>query len=349
MKKVIRNIVSPIILLMAVIGTLLGCSAGGNDVKKPQNADVDVIEGGTTTHTDTQAPKVINSDNLVGFKNNFFLFDENGSEFDASYCFEVKDSESGQKLLTCEKNGQTFDCEIDSAVMSGIQKIIKEYSLANYNGTDKFTAGLPPEYDLSEFYALYDTGETIRFSDNNNPDSEVSKAFLKYFTQVFADCGINDFLPPSETSEVVRFDFTFTDKNMCYIYGESEVPVEELNMTPEELSEKGLKEGDIIIQFRKEPWDRSSHEASEILYADPTSAFYEGLSDLLKELNLNGYVADTYSPSGFSYEDTPEYYEFYVEFAYGNNISGFSEDPETVEAFRPIAQKIMEYLDTYFE
>ena len=316
-------------------------------MKKPENTEN--IDGGTTTRIDSNAPKVINSDNLVAFKTNFFLYGEYGSEFDASYTFEIKDDEAGRKVLTCETGGQTFSCEVDSSVMSGLQEIIKKYDLARSNGIEKFTAGLPPEYDYSEFYALYDSDETIRFSGNNAPESETSRAFVDYFARVFAEQGINDLLPPKETQEVVRFDFTVTDKDMCYIYGEIEIPTAELNLTLEEIATNGLEGVDVVTKIRKEPWDRSSNDLCDTFYADATSDYYEGLSELLKEIDINQYIGDQSSPGGFSYENTPEFYEFYIEYAYGNRISGFSEDSEAVEAFRPVANKIMEYLDTYFK
>lgn len=307
------------------------------------------IEGGNTTRIDSNAPKEINSDNLVALKTNFFLYSELGSEFDASYEFEIKNYENGKAQLDCTTGGKTINCEIDSSVLSDVNSIIKKYDLVKSNGIDKLTAGLPPEFDYSGFYAEYDSGETLSFSDNNNPRSEYNSELLKLFARAFADNGINDLLPPKETEEVVRFDFSMTDKDMCYIYGEILVPIDELNRDLEDIATNDIDEDNCITQIRKEPWDRSNKDGYEILYADPTPDYYEGLGELFKEIDWKPYTEQTYASSGFSYQTTPEYYEFYIEFAYGNKISGFSDDPETVEAFRPVAAKIMAYLDSFFK
>lgn len=63
----------------------------------------------------------------------------------------------------------------------------------------------------------------------------------------------------------------------------------------------------------------------------------------------NGYSV----PGGFDYAGTPQYYEFYIEYASGKCMNGFSDDPEECAIFKPIAEKFgafyEEYLDKFGE
>lgn len=327
--KIGFRIVNVQAMLFMLCLVLTGCSNtqvsdGGNDVTN----DIP-MDGGTTVTTDYDAPKTINSDRLMGFSINFFRYGEYGRESDSNYSFKIETDDEG-KMTLCGSGykANNLVIDVDSSVADGVQNIIKKYDLAQYNGIHRKTAGLAPEFDTSEFYALYDSGETINFSDNNNPYSEWTKELLDYFTEVFHQQGKDDFMPPEAATKVARFELEYTDGDIVHIFGEI----------------SGSDEG--TNQIQAVMLDRKGQIEDETVCADSSDKYYKYLQKLVKETEIEKFANKEQLPSDFDY-DTEKYYSFYIEFVYGNSLCGFSDKPEEVEKFLPVADKFCSFCEDY--
>ena len=83
------------------------------------------------------------------------------------------------------------------------------------------------------------------------------------------------------------------------------------------------------------------------MYRVLTPEYYEGLAEILNRERIIDFVNDEQFPSGFDYEKTPAYYNFYVEYAAGNNFFGFSDDAEKNREFARVAKAVAQYADEY--
>lgn len=341
-----------ILLTMIMLVMLSGCNAAGEapepdggNMKKSDEKEVRC--GGTVNNTDYNAPKEIKSDKLTAFSVNFFRYGEFGREGDANYFFKIDKDDAGRLMLYASWDENTDKCcEVDESVLDGVQKIIKKYDLAQANGVDKKTYGLASEFDTSTFYALYDSGETIKFSENNNPDSEWTGELLDYLAPIFAEHGINDFMPPADTQEMTRFELKFTDGDVYYEFGEIMVPKEKIDRSLEDIATNGVDESQYDTRFRRYIWNRVDEEEVENVYAVLEPELYEKLQTIVKETGLKKYDYDDMS-SGFQDDGKVQFYEFYIEYAYGNKLIGSSDNQETFEELKPVFIQFKECIDEY--
>lgn len=305
--------------------------------------------GGTTNNTDYDAPKEIKSNKLISFETSFFHYGEYGSEFDGYFYFHIKPDETGKLILSEDWKGKE-SCEVDESVLDGIQEIIKKYDLVKSNGINRKTYGLPGEFETCTFVANYDSGEKIEFSDNSDPRAKWSAEVRDYLAEVFGEHGIETYLPPKETQKMTRFSLEFTDGDIRYAYGEIMCPKEDVNYSFEEMVNGDTEEDDFVKKFYCEPWVRSDKDTiCERQFAKFDPEMYVELQKIVEETSLKDFENGNLFPAGFDYAGTPDYYEFYIEYEYGNRIMGFSDSSEDFEKFRPAVEKIKEYLDNYIE
>lgn len=329
------------VLIAMLVVVLAGCIRHA-DVIDP----VGPISGGKVDRTDYTAPKTIKSKELTYFSDKFFLYGEYNYENDATYDFEVVKNDDGSVSIE-EKSCYQVKCKTDEHILKDLQAIIEKYELAKLNGVDKHTAGLPPEYQPSYFEAKYASGESLYFSQNNDPDDPCAREVLKLLGDEFAAQGEDCFQPPVSASEITRFEIEFTDGEMRYLYGELHMPLEGVEKSFDELVMRGYEDGEYYVVIENDPWDRTGKTNPETIYREATPEYYVGLKKVLDEIRIIDFVNDKQFPFDFDYEGTPDYYNFYIEYAYGNNLYGFSEDPEQNKAFAPVANAIAEYIEGY--
>ena len=159
--------------------------------------------------------------------------------------------------------------------------------------------------------------------------------------------GEDCFMPPAEALELTRFDLEFTNGDIQYRYGELLMPLEGVDKSFEEVAEYGYEDGEYYTVIEKQQWDRTTKTLPFTIYREATPEYYEGLKEVLKDAQIENYANDKSFPTDFDYSGTPQYYEFYIEYAYGNNLYGFSDGKEEYDAFMPAAKAIAAYIDEY--
>ena len=320
--------------------SIFGCGRHHSHAQRP-------VCGGTTSNTNYNAPKVINSDQLTSILVQFYLYGEYGSEGDRSYWFDIKPDESGKLMLTDDNSYPVVSFEVNDSILAELQKVIAKYNLAKKNGIDEYTNGLPPEFQPCYLSAKYESGESLYFRENNDPDAEWAQEFQKIFANEFAAHGDNQFLPPKETKELVRFEFEYSDPKAGAKYMEINRPKEGVHYTLEEMVEEKTNDEDFFMAIEKMGWTRNKEDNGFIdVYNIPDENYYAGLQEILEKVNLKKYANHEEPPFGFEY-NTPYYYSFYVEYKYGNRLWGFSTDEQACQEFIQAIKGSADYIDAF--
>ena len=185
-----KNNMKILIIFLTVIFLALsstGCNKSSGGIGEP-----DPVSGGKVVGTNKDAPKEIESRELNSFTAVFYLYAQDDGEKDSAYFFEVKEDENGLITIT-ESRAYNVSCESDRHIFEELQKIIEKYNWAELNGTDEYTAGLPPEYQPCCFNAVYESGESIYFRQDNDPNDPASREILKLLESEFAAHGADCF------------------------------------------------------------------------------------------------------------------------------------------------------------
>ena len=302
------------------------------------------ICGGVVDNSDATAKKVINSDKPVSFSCNFFLYGSVTGESDSGYGISVKRDNEGRFLLTESKHN--VSCETDDAYLQGIQQIIIDNNLISINGLNRYTSGLPVMFQPCYFDAVYDSGERLRFSINNNPESEWGRAIYKLTRAEFEKHGITAFAPRTDAGKIRKFILTYTEGELYHRFGEIEVPVAGVKKSLMEIAEEGYKEGESEMKVQHTAMNRRTNERTTVMGRIDDN-YYEGLNKLISQIDLDDFANISGAPYSFNYMDTPDYYEYYIEYENGKILRGFSDVFDRCEAFAPIAGKFSEYINTY--
>lgn len=147
--------------LLAAVPLLSGCK---------KHANTDDIDGGVRHYVDENAPKVIESTQIVSFECNFSALTL--AEDDTCLAGSVYD-------LKATQNGGSYTARTRSEIyddltftptpefFTQLQRIVSQYDLARYNGQHYTVSGLPPDLG-AEIIVEYASGERIRASDNQS-------------------------------------------------------------------------------------------------------------------------------------------------------------------------------------
>lgn len=304
--------------------------------------------GGTVDNSNYNAPKEIKSKDLTSFEVEFFLYGKYNSDGDRRYWFSIKEDENG-KLMLNEKWDDNANCEVDKSIFTPIQEIIDKYELVKLNGIDKHTAGLPDEYQPYFLKASYASGESLYFSENNNPSSKWAMELRDYFANVFHEHGIDDFIPPKTTGIIKRFQLCYTNDNMKYDFCELQEPYPGVEKSFEDLVTYGYEEGEYYVVIDSRSWNRKEDKEENEIQGEPSDEYYEGLQEIVYSSDIEDYDNGDGFPTDFDYENTANYFNFYIEYEYGNRLVGFSDDPEAHTKLLPTFEKIREYINNYIE
>lgn len=316
-----------LITFIIAVCLLSGCRGDEGIVTVPFT---EPLAGGPVDNS-YMAPKEIESESIISFSCHFFLFGDYGSEGDSAYDFKVEKNGAGKYILSEEIKG--ISCETDESLLKCVQEIIKKNGLAGLNGTDKHTAGLPPEYQPNSFRAKYDSGEELYFSTDNEPEGGWGEDILKLMRKEFDSHGVYTLDPPPETKNVVRC-------NVIYVDGDKYYRFNEINVLPED------PENENAVRLELEEGNRKEKNYT-CLYGDPDEKYYGELSRILEENEIAEFDNHEEPPHGFQYNEVPNCYEIYIEFEYGNHIKGFSSDTELNEQIRPVMTEILKLVKAY--
>lgn len=308
-------------LIIAVI-FLIGCNNKDNDVNT--NINEEPVCGGVTNNTNYDAPKVINSDNLVRFSAGFYHEDKFDSSKGRYYIFVLEPAADEKIILKDSYNGEGF--EVPASVFDGVQNIIKKYDLAKANGVNKITAGLPPEFEECDFCAEYDNGESIRFSENSDPSSEWGREFIDYFADIFAEHGDDKYLTPKISGVIECFDFEIQKNNIQYQY--------------RTCSDNKIS---------RDIYDINDERSLDETLVESSPEYFDGILQIVSDMEIRDFENYDSSSDFINDEITPQYYDFYIKFEDGNILSGASCDPEVLDKFMPIGDELMAYIDSYID
>ncbi len=275
------------------------------------------------------APTELKSKKIESFRTYFFLWDQFNLADEGSYSFNVKKNDSGEYILS-EDAHYKLSVTVEKSVLDKLQKIIDDNSLALHNGVNEYTNGLPAEFAPCLFSAVYDTGEKLYFSEDNNPEAKWARAVRDLFKEEFIRQGHDELLPPAEDITLVRFDMDYLDENgrVCYSTIFTEEDTEEVS-------------GHYLISGRSV--DSEELEYDEIL-AIPGN-FYDDLSEVLNNHNLKSYQNGMISPPG-STKDAGHAF-FCMEMQSGIQVNAYYSDKEAEELIG-VLRKVKEYIDSRF-
>lgn len=329
-------------LIIAILVCFMnGCNIREDTVMIPVNNQ---MPGGIVDNSNINAPKEIESDKLVSFSCSYFLYGSVTGESDSGYSINVKKDNEGKLILT--EAGHKVSCETDEAFLQGIQEIIVQNNLASINGVNKHTSGLPFMFQPCYFDAVYDSGEELHFSIDNNPESAWGRDIYKLTKKEFKKHGIDAFNPPADAGKITKFILTYTDGDMYHHFSEMEVPVAGVKKSLMELAEEGYKEGESEVKIQYLAWNRATNERSTSM-GTPTDEYYEGLDEIISQIDLSDFANISGAPYSFNYKDTPDYFEYYIEYDNGKVLRGFSDASDRCVMFAPIAQKFTDYIKGY--
>lgn len=201
---------------------LAGCAQGGKNMRDMLKQED--LPGGRKDRTDSDAPKVIDSKELVSFK-------YEGGMLGYQVChFSLVRKENGALCSGWgwehwgDPNDFEFEFMAELSTLDALQAVIDEHDLARYNGISITVNGLPP-YGGERLFVNYASGENISAYDNNfhfmYEDARLS--LFKFFHALAEDAGYN--FPHLETwnvefekfllgcwqdrDETVRLDFRY--------------------------------------------------------------------------------------------------------------------------------------------
>ena len=313
-----------------------GCS--GRPVGEP-------VCGGTTDKTDHDAPKKIVSRDLTDFHAHFYLRGEwSPGREDRFYTCEVKKDEQG--ALTAAVWTDTTDAALitvpaEEALLASLQAVIEKEGLASRNGIYRVTAGLPPEFQACHFSASYASGETLAFTENNNPDAEWTRETYLIFADWFAEKGDDSLLPPKLTYGPVKdCRFTFTEGGRKYHYG------------PVRVQEKDAIDGERLL-LEKTVYSPEAHELDENDYILFPGDYAERIGEIVSAHDLRAFDHHSVLYRKPTKEDKEkEWYrhtlQLHINFADGNRLHIDTSDAGRIEALRPLLSDLLAYHDSLF-
>ncbi len=307
--------------------------------------------GGTTNKTDPDAPKVIQSKDITEFQASFFLANRWSGEEENDFQFQIQE-ENG--VLTASEKIRDIRARADEQLLKDLQAVIDKYDLASMNGVYEVTAGLAPECQEREFNAVYASGETLKFTINNEPYARWAEDIYDVFAGWFSAQGIDALLPAKETSPVTRIRFVLQEDGIMRSYSG-------VNVQPEDAldGETYLLNGEIYdLEKEKEILD-------EYLLFPPD--YFERITEILAGYDIvtkydfsrydyekrnygnhdNGYFGWGDQPAGE--EDSEDLLlTLHLEYESGNRINIDTRKASEIEGMRPVITDLLEYYDSLF-
>ncbi len=301
--------------------------------------------GGVTDRTDHRAPKKIVSQDLTSFFAHFFLPGEwSPGRKNCFYTFDVKKDETGTLTATAKADvvtAPTVSAPADEKLLTALQAIIDARNLASMNGYYRVTAGLPPEFQKCHVSAVYASGETLTFTENNDPDAEWTRETYLAFADWFAEKGDDALLPPKQSFGPVRdCAFTLTD-------GERKI-----HISPVHVLEKDAIDGERRLLGRTaydsaaKEWQRDEcvlipgdypEQILAILSAHDLRAF-DYHSVLYRKRPMTEEEKDFFRPA----------LQIHVNFADGKRLRIDTNDAGDLETLRPLVKELLAYHDALF-
>ena len=301
--------------------------------------------GGVTDKTDHRAPKEIASKDLTSFYAHFFLPGEwSPGRKDCFYTFDVRKDEAGVLTATARADIVTspgISRPADESLLRALQSIIDARQLVSKNGYYRVTAGLPPEFQTCHFNAVYASGETLTFTENNNPDAEWTRETYLAFVDWFAGQGDDSLLPPPQSFGPIKdCAFTLTDDGR------------KVHISPVQVLEKDAINGERRLLGRT-AYDSGAKKWERDEYVPIPGDYTEQILAILSAHDLRAF--DYHSVLYRKRKMTEEEKDFFrpvlqihVNFEDGKSLRIDTNDAGDIETLRPVVQELLAYHDALF-
>ncbi len=166
-------------------GMVYQAQGGPHVCNPPHSEDDDPIDGGATDNSDTNAPKSIESTQIISFDCRFSTMDvaEPGKLGNHIYFLQAKPENGGVKgMYQVQDTGEEHSFRASQNFLGEVQTLVAIYELAQHNGHNYIVAGLPNEYG-AQLNVQYASCESIYAYDNqdNFLTPEAMNELLKLF------------------------------------------------------------------------------------------------------------------------------------------------------------------------
>ena len=283
---------------------------------------------------DPDAPKEINSKNIVEFSAHFCAQKGFGGSLPEFHNLSVtKDPNTGSFALSCGYG----EMKTDKEFLDKLQEIIDKYNLVCENGHSVHVDGLPPEYQSYSLKAVYDSGEVLSFAIGGNPAAGWCIDLRKALCKELVKHGVEDMLPPKADRNVVRFDLKLYDwpRNIQY---------NNIYMEDDDHNQR-------CFHYMKNVWNRETgdNECDRIIKVD--EAFFEHISEMIEELDLRDYCNGRIDyPDGMDYRTCREpVIGFCAQGESGKQFNTFVVGTDISEGLKEAAGVIRDYIESVFE
>lgn len=133
-------------------------------------SDSDDIDGGVQHYVDTDAPKVIESTQIVSFSCEFSTTDLALDSSPIAGRYHTLYADRDGASYEARGGGEIFEQREftpDADFFAALQQIVAKHDFAQYNGQSYTVSGLPPDYGV-RLDILYRSAESIQASDNQS-------------------------------------------------------------------------------------------------------------------------------------------------------------------------------------
>lgn len=319
---------------------------GGKD-RKPGH-----ICGGTTDLTDKSAPKSIVSKEIEQFSASFFLAERCTAEKEHEFSFCIGEAEDGELTVSDKRSGKSLPA--DEKLLQKMQDIIDRHRLVLKNGEYIVTAGLPPEYQPCSLKVTYASGETLTFTENNDPYSLWALDIYTAIAEYFSENGDESLFPERLCSKLERLDLTFTRNGETITFGGVNVG-------------EGKAVNGVTYLLQKRICGRNFKTVSEKLMQFPEDHF-EKLTEIVDRYDLPrkyefsrfDYSNNNYGNHGRGYfgmgekptDDEPdsenEYIRLAIAYENGYHMSINTSKPSEIKGFEPLINDLSGYFESIF-
>ena len=300
-------------------------TTGDKPIMDNMRNDTSEVAGGMVDKS-YDAPTEIKSRNIESFETYFYIWDQYDEAEKGNYSFKIEKNDSGKYTLS-EDTHYNISETIERSVLDGLQKIIDDNSLSMKNGMDKHSNGLLEEFAPCMFWAKYDSGEQLYFSENNDPEAKWAREVKELFEEEFIKLGHDELLPPIESVTLVRFDMGYEDETEGVSYSTI--------FTEEDTDE--ISHHYFANVYRTD----TKEEISRAIQTIPDN-FYEELSVKLSDLRLKLYRNDKITSSADS--KVGKYAFFCMEMQNGDQINAYYAGEEA-EDLISLLKDIKEFID----
>ncbi|MBQ1467675.1 MAG: hypothetical protein IIZ27_04290 [Solobacterium sp.] len=307
--------------------------------------------GGTTNKTDPDAPKVIQSKDITEFQASFFLANRWAGEEEHDFQFQIQE-ENG--VLTASEKIMNIHAQADEQLLKDLQAVIDKYDLASMNGVYEVTAGLAPECQEREFNVVYASGETLRFTINNEPYARWAEDIYGVFADWFSSQGNDALLPAQETSPVTRIRFVLQEYGIMRSYSGVNVQAEntingETYLLNGEIYDL-KQEKEILDEYRLFPADYFER-ITEILDDYDIVTKYDFSRYDYEERNYGnhdkGYFGWGDQPAGEK-DSVVLSLTLHLEYESGKRINIDTKKASEIEGMKSVITDLLEYYDSLF-